>query len=328
MKAEPDNRPVICLGRVPIWGCCLAVLFVVASLFTGTASAANQETGGYPWANAPIGSEDDLGGEVRICSSYVTWRLRKEGLSVKRVEFAGNSTVMRENFEVMDETPAAGAAVVFPKASGGRGHIAYVEAVHDDGTMTVSDYNGIGGAYKYGIERTSIPDAALIKKLGIFYVHFELPPVAGGVFLRTAYDDLNGNKLRVSGGTVFESGRYGRYLKSANDRFSLLFRPDGSLAAYDMADGFAMKWRFKLRGSRPVDLELVPGRNRRSKIVLRDKNFRIVRVIPIGLARQVVLSNSGTLVGKRNGKRLWEAKTLNQVEKVVRAAQNRSRRAR
>ncbi|MEP7205035.1 MAG: CHAP domain-containing protein [Candidatus Saccharibacteria bacterium] len=116
--------------------------------------------GGYPWnsSNCPMsgylstgGTGDGLDGHnygCRQCASYVAWRIASE---TGRYYSWGNAVNFTSNaqaaYGVGDGRPHAGSIAVMDaaKAGQGYGHVAWVEAVNGDGTITVSQYN-----YDYG----------------------------------------------------------------------------------------------------------------------------------------------------------------------------------
>lgn len=102
--------------------------------------------GGYPgkWANAPLDAYvDPWGLYTRECVSYVAWKVYSTGRFVPHFAGQGNAnqwpaTTSRHGI-AQGSSPKVGAAAV--SMAGRYGHVMYVEAVHGDGTITVSDYN-------------------------------------------------------------------------------------------------------------------------------------------------------------------------------------------
>ena len=124
--------------------------------------------GGYPgeWANAPLDAYVDTWGlYTRECVSYVAWKIWSTGRYVPHFGGAGNAnqwpgTAARHGIS-SGSTPKVGSAAVI--MAGYYGHVMYVEAVHGDGTITVSDYNlGWDGLYRYYTRSAS----------GLTYVYF------------------------------------------------------------------------------------------------------------------------------------------------------------
>ena len=84
----------------------------------------NSQTGGYGYRN---------------CTDYVSWKIRSEGRYVPAG--LGNAKDWDNNYP-SDGSPTPGDAAV--SNAGTYGHVMYVEAVHGDGTITISDYNRAG----------------------------------------------------------------------------------------------------------------------------------------------------------------------------------------
>lgn len=124
--------------------------------------------GGYPgqWAYAPLNAYvDPWGLYSRQCVSYVAWKIWSTGRYVPHFAGAGNanqwpSTAARHGIP-SGSTPRVGSAAVM--MAGYYGHVMYVEAVHGDGTITVSDYNfAWDGLYRQYTRSAS----------GLVYVYF------------------------------------------------------------------------------------------------------------------------------------------------------------
>ena len=135
--------------------------------------------GGYPWGHAPCLSGGQVDGwcydyewgyddnwrnwatggyAYRNCTDWVAWRISQDGKTVP--PGMGNATMWDNRapsfgFQVT-YTPTKGAAAVqnttIKPEWEGYGHLMYVEAVHEDGTITISDYNRAGTG-KYAISR-------------------------------------------------------------------------------------------------------------------------------------------------------------------------------
>lgn len=127
--------------------------------------------GGYPWGYATClhtGQVDgacynydwQVGGSIwnwatggygyRNCTDWVAWRTGAPGGLGNANQWDNRAPSF--GFTV-SHTPRVGAAAV--SNSGFYGHVMYVEAVHGDGTITVSDYNRAGTG-KYDINRINI----------------------------------------------------------------------------------------------------------------------------------------------------------------------------
>lgn len=124
--------------------------------------------GGYPgqWAFAPLDAYvDPWGLYTRECVSYVAWKIHSTGRFVPHFGGRGNanqwpSTTARHGIP-QGSQPKAGSAAV--SMVGYYGHVMYVEAVHGDGTITVSDYNLLWDG-NYRIYRRSAS--------GLIYIYF------------------------------------------------------------------------------------------------------------------------------------------------------------
>lgn len=102
--------------------------------------------GGYPgkWANAPINAfVDPWGMYSRQCVSYTAWKVWSTGRRMPYWGGRGNAnqwpSSARADGIATGSTPKVGSVAVW--YIGYYGHVMYVEAVHDNGTITVSDYN-------------------------------------------------------------------------------------------------------------------------------------------------------------------------------------------
>ena len=123
--------------------------------WSGAIPAPSPGNGGYPamWANAPLDAYiDNWGLYTRECVSYVAWKVASTGRYVPHFGGRGHAyqwpTTTAGHGIASGSTPKVGAAAV--QYGGPYGHVMYVEAVHGDGTITVSDYNlGVDGLYRY-----------------------------------------------------------------------------------------------------------------------------------------------------------------------------------
>ncbi len=110
----------------------------------GSIPAGTPGGGGYPgaWANAPLDAYiDPWGLYTRECVSYAAWKVHSTGRFVPNFGGAGNanqwpSTVAAYGIQ-SGSTPKAGSVAMWP--IGYYGHVMYVEAVNNDGTIQVSD---------------------------------------------------------------------------------------------------------------------------------------------------------------------------------------------
>lgn len=141
-----------------------AVLGSVGFSVFGPANPAHAEDGGYPyatydgpgsnpaqywWTDSSGNGYSPNGYAYRNCTDYVAWKLKSLGVADNWVRGLGNggdwyANAANKSGLSRGTDPAVGAAAVVPSSTpgfGGYGHVAYVEAVHSDGTITVSEYN-------------------------------------------------------------------------------------------------------------------------------------------------------------------------------------------
>ena len=138
-------------------------------------------TGSYPWANAPCldgpgsgpdcgdydwgypagssvplgaphGPFDPWGYEYRNCTSYVAWKIdsiSSDPTIGNDITGLGNAADWPGNVprSWIDNRPRAYDAAVVPGVADGQGHVMFIEAVNSDGTIDVSQYNVVPGAY-------------------------------------------------------------------------------------------------------------------------------------------------------------------------------------
>jgi surface antigen len=120
--------------------------------FTRGARANVPDSTGYPWANAPFPNSipDNWGMYQRQCVSYTAWKVWKSGRYMPYWGGRGNANQWDDNARAakipVDNKPRVGDVAV--SNAGYYGHVMYVEAVYDDGTIYVSQYNaGWDGEY-------------------------------------------------------------------------------------------------------------------------------------------------------------------------------------
>lgn len=152
------------------------LLFGAGATTLGTATPVSAVTGGYPhwdmpcehfpyettgkcgnydWGPVRDGAQSTTfsprGYGYRNCTDYVAWKLTSQGVAASDVRGLGNGGQWydRAPTDKRSLTPEAGsAAVKLPSSTNPWGHVAYVESVNPDGTITVSEYNHAGtGAY-------------------------------------------------------------------------------------------------------------------------------------------------------------------------------------
>ncbi len=134
------------LRRRLLW----TVLVAVAAFFfvpTLPALAADD----YPYADGDSSELDERGFYYRHCTSFVAWRMSQRGEFHNYMQgghwwHARNWAANAEQLGfTVDETPAPGAIAHWNAGEQGAddlGHVAFVESVHTDGSVTVEEYNG------------------------------------------------------------------------------------------------------------------------------------------------------------------------------------------
>lgn len=107
---------------------------------------------GYSWGtirgnDGPSSIYSPRGYAYRNCTDYVAWKLQSLGVADSWTRGLGNGGQWYERASSKASlgrgtVPQVGAAAVKPPSSNDAyGHVAYVEAVHANGTITVSEYN-------------------------------------------------------------------------------------------------------------------------------------------------------------------------------------------
>lgn len=124
-------------------------------------------TGGYPWYNAPWPNSipDPWGMYKRQCVSYTAWKVANSGRYMPYWGGRGNAKLWDDNARAagipVDANPQVGDVAI--SNSGTYGHAMYVEAVHGDGTITISQYNASwDGDYSVAKRSTT----------GLVFIHF------------------------------------------------------------------------------------------------------------------------------------------------------------
>jgi len=132
------------------------------------APAAYAGTDDYPakWKNATRDSMFDSWGEYnRECTSWVAWRLH--GHNKFEMPFHGNAddwgAKAKKLGYTVNKTPAVGSVAWWDTST--RSHVAWVEAVNPNNTVTIEEYN-IGGSGRY--DETTIATASPSG-----YIHFQ-----------------------------------------------------------------------------------------------------------------------------------------------------------
>ena len=153
----------------------LCTVLALAATTVAPASAAGDD---YPWRLDQSWTADRYGFTKRQCVSFVAWRLaqrahplnnrtqhwghardwdnasRRLGVGIGRTPVVGAVAQWNEN----DWSAWYGTATrpVGTMRAGAYGHVAYVERVHADGSVTVSHYN-MGGTRSYTTARLKAP---------------------------------------------------------------------------------------------------------------------------------------------------------------------------
>jgi surface antigen/peptidoglycan hydrolase CwlO-like protein len=126
-----------------------------AALFGGGEIIQNSRCDIYPqgWCNAPMDSIVDTWGMYnRECVSWTAYRVAVSGRYMPYWGGRGNANRWDDNARAagipVDGNPRVGDVAI--SNSGYYGHSMYVEAVHDDGTIAVSQFNhNWGGTYSF-----------------------------------------------------------------------------------------------------------------------------------------------------------------------------------
>lgn len=133
--------------------------------FTRGARTNIPDTTGYPWANAPFPNSipDPWGMYQRQCVSYTAWKVWKSGRYMPYWGGRGNANQWDDNARSagipVDGNPRVGDIAV--SNAGYYGHVMYVEAVYDDGTIYISQYNA-GWDGRYSEARISVGSLVFI----------------------------------------------------------------------------------------------------------------------------------------------------------------------
>jgi surface antigen/peptidoglycan hydrolase CwlO-like protein len=145
--------------------------------------------GGYPWGTAPCLSGGHVKGRCdgfewgyngswrnwnlagyayRNCTDYVAWKVYvTKGFAPGGLGHGGNWYNNADGRFDRGNSPRVGAAAVDPGTSSNPyGHVMYVEAVNNDGSIVISDYNRAGPG-EYGTATLSVDKAN-----GLKYVYF------------------------------------------------------------------------------------------------------------------------------------------------------------
>lgn len=124
-------------------------------------------TGSYPWANVPFPNSmpDPWGMYKRQCVSYTAWKVASTGRHMPYWGGRGNAKLWDDNARAagipVSTSPRVGDVAI--SNAGTYGHAMYVEAVHGDGTITISQYNA-GWDGRYSVAKRSTT--------GLVFIHF------------------------------------------------------------------------------------------------------------------------------------------------------------
>lgn len=173
----------------------------------------------YDWGPKHTEAYDDpseyssRGYSYRNCTDYTAWRLESVGIPDSQVRGLGNGGQWYANAPASERslTPRAWDAAVAP---GNPGHVAFVDSVNNDGTITISEYNYAGTGM--GDSRTGTPQALGFSEFVDFGLH---PQTSGGSANRRADDFI-----------IYRPGSDGNWYAKAG--------PSGATyVSYDIAHG-------------------------------------------------------------------------------------------
>jgi surface antigen len=129
----------------------------------------------YPWPHANVDELSPLGYVYRNCTDFVAWRLNRDaGITTAPWKYTwGNLTPLGGNAIdwkkswlangwATSNTPVPGAVAWWGKDGGAAGHVAYVQAVNLNNTVTLEEYNW-GGTNTYDTRNidSGVPDLYL-----------------------------------------------------------------------------------------------------------------------------------------------------------------------
>ena len=134
------------------------VLAATAAVAVAASASATVIVNGYPLAHRcpAAGVRDDVDPWLMNdcnCTSYVAWALqandqRTDWFVPGAMDAWNWPNVARRAGLPVSTAPEVGAVAVWPKLAKPFGHVAYVTAVHRDGTFDVSEYN-LGPRFGY-----------------------------------------------------------------------------------------------------------------------------------------------------------------------------------
>lgn len=140
-----NNAQITALQRQQVAANKRGVVKPSPQMTRAAAPASNNGGRAYPWANAPFPNSlpDTWGMYKRQCVSYTAWKVASSGRHMPYWGGRGNANKWDENARgagiPVDSRPRVGDVAI--SNAGAYGHAMYVEAVHGDGTITISQYN-------------------------------------------------------------------------------------------------------------------------------------------------------------------------------------------
>lgn len=165
----------------------------------------------------------------RNCTDYVAWKESTIGVTVPPTLGDGGQWYANAPASERSSMPAVGDAAVVP---GNPGHVAYVEAVNSNGTITVSEYNH--DAMGDGDTWTGTPSSRGFSGYVNFGVHPSSANTSGGLGVGNAtYEGTS----EFTYNTTLPSNSF---LMSDNIEFVLIMQSDGNLVEY--GPGYNAVW--------------------------------------------------------------------------------------
>lgn len=238
----------------------MTVLLLLATLLIN--SSADAGTDDYPpvWRDAAMDSTFDTWGMYnRECTSFVAWRLHaRNGFEMPfHDDASGWSADAQARGYAVTTTPAVGSVAWWASgASEPHGHVAWVESINSNGTITIEEYNhGLTGTYS---ERTIAAGSAN------GYVHFK------DLAALPAQESMQPASLATTGGfVVFGRGNdnqlYNAWQPSAGSNWTpfQLVTNGGNLAAppaiYREQDGSFSAYAVNTAGTLLTTWQTSPG---------------------------------------------------------------------
>lgn len=297
----------------------------------------DQTPDGYPYATAPLNTQDKNGYPVRVCTSYVIWKLESVGVNPKRL-WTTDLTALKEQGELVDSNPTPGSMAAFPDES----HFMYVEEVMPE-KIQVTEFNadGSGRFSRRIIYRT--PDK-LPNIGGYSFVHFEIPDHPGikikdnsetppvdeteikpaETFMGAEYDKRNKNAITRN------SLKKGTFIQSSNGQYRLVHdKRKPTLTYWEVSeDGNKILWRKNIsvnKGKNPlIKIRRAPVNTRNARLSVRQNVLTfnsLDRDIPVANATRLVIQDDGKFVGYHGKKPVLKAvKTLTAIPRAAKAA--------